>query len=51
MIQFPAKSTTINDKFYFKDYLHIEKPKLKKFENVVRMIEIKMALLIYLTLN
>ena len=47
MIQFPVKSTTKNDIVYFGDYLHIKEPKfhgLQKFENVVRMIEIKKAL-------
>ena len=54
MIQFLAKNTTKNDTVFFGNYLHIGKPKshgLQKFENVVRMNEIKIALLIYLTLN
>ena len=43
MIQLPADSVTKNI-LYFRDYLHIENPKLhgiQKFANVARMIKIK----------
>ena len=46
-IQLPADSVTKNI-LYFRDYLHIEKPKfhgIQKFANVVRMIEIKLRVL------
>ena len=42
MKQVPVKSVTKEDIVYFRDILHIEKPKshgLQKFRNVVRKIE------------
>ena len=44
----PVKSANKRDISYFRDYLHIEKPKfhgLQKFGNVAKMVEIKLHIL------